>query len=307
MIMSYNRNTHIKFFNKYKEKYHNDLNFKKTEDDIIRLMDKYIKPKMIRRLALTKYFDILSDNFISGYIKPKKIDRLRNEILRHTIRVVEHKNIILEFGTKQGRQYDKCDRYITNVNCMLHDIGKLYKDDENHAIYSYIMVKYLIDNDDNPVHKNHYNDILEPILMHGNKEKYKNKIIEYTAILRDADVFDENCGHSLVRMLYETIMWRNIDDDILKYAEPSYKWLDKINLNKENFSVSDGLMSMKNSPEYITKIKNKINIPWDKSLYDIERHHAIDKYLKTKYDYLEKKEDCINDDEYADIFEIDID
>lgn len=305
--MSYNRNTHIKFFNKYKEKYHSDLKFKKTEDDIVRLMDKYIKPKMVRRLALTKYFDILSNNFISGYIKPKKIDRLRNEILRHTIRVVEHKNIILEFGTRQGRQYDKCDMYMTNVICMLHDIGKLYKDDEFHAIYSYIMVKYLIDNDDNPVHKNHYNDILEPILMHGNKEKYKNKINEYTAILRDADVFDENCGHSLVRMLYETIMWCNIDDDILMYAEPSYKWLDKINLNKENFSVSDGLMSRKNSPEYITKIKNKINIDWNKGLYDMERQKAIDKYLKTKYDYLEKKNDCINDDDYADIYEIEID
>lgn len=304
--MSYNRNTHIKFYNKYKEKYQKDLNFKKTEDDIIRLMDKYIKPKMINCLALPKYFDILLNNFISGYIKPKKIDRLRNEIERHTIRVLEHKDIIMDFGKKQGRNYDRCDKYMTNVICMLHDIGKLYKDDEYHAIYSYIMVKYLIDNDDNPVHRNHYNDILEPILMHGNKEKYKNKIIEYTAILRDADVFDENCGHSLVRMLYETIMWCNIDEDLLKYAEPSYKWLDKINLNKENFSISDGLMSMKNSPEYITKIKNKINISWNKYLYDLERQNAIDKYLKTKYDYLDKKRNYSGDIDYADIYEIEI-
>ena len=280
----YNKQNHIKFYFIYKSRYKKDINFNKTEDNIIRLMNENILNKININLSILEIINIIFDNLCSGYISQKNIQKIKSKVIRHTNRVLKHLDIIFQFSEFKGRKkFTEYEKYVMRIACMLHDIGKIYKDnDEFHAVYSYFISKYILELS-NKMDETTKNLILEIILMHGNKKEYRKEISEYTALVRDADLFDENCGFSLVHILNLMIIGcKNADE----YEEFNKKYLKKLNLNKENHQISDDLKEYKTCNKYVTKIKSRISIEWNKELYDLERAKAVEKYDYEKLKYL---------------------
>lgn len=198
--MSYSKENHINFWYKYKIIYQNEINLDEIENNIISILNVDILSK-INNKSMIEIINIIFDNFYSGNIKRKEIRKIKYKIMSHTNRVIRHLNIILNFSEYKGRhKYSEYEKYLMFLACILHDIGKIYNDDGFHAIYSYIIAKYLLDLNKN-IDIKAKNIILEIILMHGNKNQYKDEISEYTALVRDADLFDENCGFSLTELL----------------------------------------------------------------------------------------------------------
>ena len=282
--MSYSKETHINFYYRYKNIYKNDINFDKTENDIIKIMNKNILKSIKTNMSIIEIINIIFDNFYYGNIKKKKImKKIKYKIMSHTNRVIRHLNIILNFSEYKGRdKYSEYEKYLMFLACILHDIGKIYNDDDYHAIYSYIIAKYLLDLNKH-IDIKAKNIILEIILMHGNKKQYKDEISEYTALVRDADLFDENCGFSLTEILNLMIVGcKNAEE----YDYYDKKYLKKLNLNKKNYEISDDLKEYKTCDKYIRNVKLRINIAWNKELYDIERNKAVNEYENMKNQYI---------------------
>ena len=193
---------------------------------------------------------------------------MRNMIWWHSKRVGEHAVTIINHMNSNGYNITDNDEYKIFTAILLHDIGKFITvndksyDNDDHAIVSYIMAKYLLDTDQY-LSKQDRNDILEMILMHSNKTEHRQQISLLSKIIRDADLFDERCGDSL-----ETLL-------MLKINCPGKS------LNTLEYDESDKIVKKVTRKKYYKKIHEKINIEINESLFKSEQQRAIDKY----YDY----------------------
>ena len=276
--------THEEFYVKLKGIYEDELDVKSIEDEIETKMRRNIKNRIYDN-NVEMIIQILFEKFASDYIKTKSIVKISNKVNMHNNRVLEHLKIILFYANEYGRKtFTEQELYIMYTACIFHDIGKIYRDDKYHPIYSYLITKYILDMNDN-IDDETKDIILEIVLMHGNKREFQKEISEYTAYVRDADLFDENCGFSLFTMLNDMVMICKRNKDFIKYDEYDKKYLKDINLNKPDFEMSDDLLKYKTSTEFVTDLKSKISISWNHELYDKEINRVINDYNTLKFGY----------------------
>lgn len=214
-------------------------------------------------------------------IKKKKQNKLTQQVISHSFRVVNNMMIILKDLINKGDYFDETKLYSMYIAALFHDIGKIMTkndklDNDDHAYISYLMMKYILDEDLIRTSMDFsYDIILEMIYAHSNKTKYRDQISIYDKILRDADLFDELCGDSLFELLRNKV--RCINN----------------NLNEFDYSESkDIIKSMKSSKtkEYVYR---RINIESNKELYEYELKRAFDMYYE--YFYRPKLNVSLND------------
>ena len=148
-----------------------------------------IKPKLYIKMPIVKLLELIIDNFKSDFCEDNKED-LKRKIINHGNRVYKNmKMIVTNLELNEKIFLSKRDKFVLSVSCLLHDIGKVYKDKDHH-IYSTIIVDYLL-RLDNRFDEDLINDILDVIYNHSKKTKKKNKITILSKIMRDADLFDD--------------------------------------------------------------------------------------------------------------------
>lgn len=243
-----------------------------NEIKIYHIMDKFIKNNrgLLKNIEdIGEFQQIMLDYFVKLYrLNESNMRLMRNMIWWHSKRVGEHAVTIINHMNSNGYNITDNDEYKIFTAILLHDIGKFITvndksyDNDDHAIVSYIMAKYLLDKDQY-LSKQDRNDILEMILMHSNKTEHRQQISLLSKIIRDADLFDERCGDSL-----ETLL-------MLKINCPGKS------LNTLEYDESDKIVKKVTRKKYYKKIHEKINIEINESLFKSEQQRAIDKY----YDY----------------------
>ena len=150
------------------------------------------------------------------------------------------------------------------------NLGKTYSD-KNHNFYSTVITEYLLTMDER-FDSELINKILEVIYFHGKKNKNKDRISLLAKILRDADLFDEECGDSLFYLLISKI--KNKKDT----------------LNKLDIVKAKQLLKIKICNEHIEEIESKINTPGGKELYRRLLNETIENFYMF-IDYIEGYEE----------------
>ena len=216
-------------------------------------------------------------------------ETLRRKIISHSDRVYKNMKIIvsnLEINHHIYLSHE--EMFILSISCMLHDIGKTYSD-KNHNFYSTVITEYLLTMDER-FDSELINKILEVIYFHGKKNKNKDRISLLAKILRDADLFDEECGDSLFYLLISKI--KNKRDT----------------LNKLDIVKAKQLLKIKICNEHMEEIESKINTPGGKELYRRLLNETIENFYMF-IDYIEgyeEVEDYYNL-KYIDCLKINID
>ena len=248
---------------------------------IINQFNQYILPKLYKNIKINKCLEIIIDNFESDLsIEDKNI--LKNKIINHTNRVYKNMKIIINnLELRNCIFLSDYEIFILNTACLLHDIGKVYKN-KNHNLYSAFIAEYLLSTDGR-FDKNTINDILEIIYYHNKKDKNKSDVNILIKILRDADLFDENCGDSLLYLVISHI--KNKDDD----------------LNNLNVKKAKILLRQKMSDENRKEIESKINTPGGKELY----RHLLDETIEKFYMYIDYIEEYEESEDYYNMKYID--
>lgn len=214
-------------------------------------------------------------------IKKKKQNKLTQQVISHSFRVVNNMMIILKDLINKGDYFDETELYSMYIAALFHDIGKIMTrndklDNDDHAYISYLMMKYILDKDLIRTSMDFsYDIILEMIYAHSNKTKYRDQISIYDKILRDADLFDELCGDSLFELLRNKV--RCIND----------------NLNEFDFSESEDIIKCMKSFKTKEYVHRRINIESNKELYEYELKRAFDMYYE--YFYRPKLNISLND------------
>ena len=217
-----------------------------------------IKPKLYIKMPIVKLLELIIDNFKSDFCEDNKED-LKRKIINHGNRVYKNmKLIVTNLELNEKIFLSKRDKFILSVSCLLHDIGKVYKDKDHH-IYSTIIVDYLL-RLDNRFDEDLINDILDVIYNHSKKTKKKNKISILSKIMRDADLFDEECGDSLFYLLIGVGEFK------------------KCNLNKIKLKEAKRLLYSKRDQRHKDEIKSKINTPGGYELYEKLLFEAAEKF-----------------------------
>lgn len=214
-------------------------------------------------------------------IKKKKQNKLTHQVISHSSRVVNNMMIILKDLINKGDYFDETELYSMYIAALFHDIGKIMTkndkiDNDDHAYISYLMMKYILD--ENLIRTTmdySYDIILEMIYAHSNKTKYRDQISIYDKILRDADLFDELCGDSLFELLRNKARCVNN------------------NLNEFDLSESEDIIKCMKSFKTKDYVYSRINIESNKELYEYELKRAIDKYYE--YFYRPKINISVND------------
>lgn len=245
-IKLYKRNTDLenvvcKFMNNFMNEYSEDLNIKMNIIEFLYLLHEFT----------TDFYEL----------KKKKSNKLKNLVINHSCRVLKHLSSILKNLEQTGEKFSIKIRYDMLVGAMMHDIGKFITentgiDNDEHNVVSYLMMKYLLDRCD-IISQDHKTIILEMILMHSNKTKNRDNISICDKILRDADLFDEKCGDSLLELLKYKSKCVNINLNTIYYDE--------------SYEIIDELSSYKN----IKYINKRINIEQNKKLFENEFKRAI--------------------------------
>ena len=232
----------IKLYNDDLDEYWKDIRAIKIN------LNKYILSELYKNMSIIRMIEILIKIFDSKFCKDDK-ETLRRKIIRHSNRVYKNMKIIVSFYEITTHDYlSEEDKFVLTIACMLHDIGKVYSDD-NHNLFSTVIVEYLLSMDDR-FDRDLINKILEVIYFHSNKTKRKNKISLLAKILRDADLFDENCGFSLDILLISKIV------------------NEKSNLNKLKIKEAKMMLYEKTNDGQKEDIKRKINVPGGYELYE---------------------------------------
>ena len=236
-----------------------------------------IKPKLYMGMPMIKLLEIIIDNFKSSYCEDNK-EVLKRKIINHSNRVYKNMKLIatnLELNEKIF--LSKRDKFVLSVSCLLHDIGKVYKDKDHH-IYSTIIADYILRLDER-FDEDLINDILDVIYNHSKKTKKKGKISILSKIMRDADLFDEECGDSLFYLLIGLSEFKNR------------------NLNKIKLKQAKLLLRSKREQAHKDEIKSKINTPGSYELYEKLLFEATEKF----YMFVSVIEDLEIENEYYDL------
>ena len=227
-------------------------------DIIISKMNLYIKNKLSYKTTMIKLLEIIIDNFESDFCEDNK-EVLKRKIINHSNRVYRNmKLIVTNLELNEKIFLSERDKFILSVSCLLHDIGKVYKDKDHH-IYSVIIVDYLL-RLDKRFDDDLINDILDVIYNHSKKTKKKDKLSILSKIMRDADLFDEECGDSLFYLLI------------------GISGFKKYNLNKINLKQAKVLLYSKRDQKHKDEIKSKINTPRGYELYEKLLSEAAEKF-----------------------------
>lgn len=225
---------------------------------IVRILSKYIKNKLSYKTTIIKLLETVINNFESEFCEDNK-EVLKRKIINHSNRVYKNmKVIVTNLELTEKIFLSKRDKFILSVSCLLHDIGKVYKDKDHH-IYSVIIVDYLL-RLDKRFDDDLINDILDVIYNHSKKTKKKDKISILSKIMRDADLFDEECGDSLFYLLI------------------GISGFKKYNLNKINLKQAKVLLYSKRDQKHKDEIKSKINTPRGYELYEKLLSEAAEKF-----------------------------
>ena len=275
--------------NKFFDKYIDDLcEYIIDVKRIKNLLEIYIIPKINKETKIIELLNIFINKF-----KSEKCDddseTLRRKIISHSNRVYKNMKIIVSNLEVNHHIYlSHEEMFILSISCMLHDIGKTYSD-KNHNFYSTVITEYLLTMDER-FDSELINKILEVIYFHGKKNKNKDRISLLAKILRDADLFDEECGDSLFYLLISKI--KNKKDT----------------LNKLDIVKAKQLLKIKICNEHIEEIESKINTPGGKELYRRLLNETIENFYMF-IDYIEgyeEVEDYYNL-KYIDCLKINID
>lgn len=225
---------------------------------IIRILTKYIKNKLSYKTTMIELLETIIDNFESEFCEDNK-EVLKRKIINHSNRVYRNMKLIVTNLELNGKIFlSKRDKFVLSVSCLFHDIGKVYGDN-NHHIYSTIIVEYLL-RLDKRFDEDLINDILDVIYNHSKKTKKKGKISILSKIMRDADLFDEECGDSLFYLLIGVSGFK------------------KCNLNKINLKQAKLLLYSKRDQKHKDEIKSKINTPGGYELYEKLLSEAAEKF-----------------------------
>lgn len=217
-----------------------------------------IKPKLYMKMSIIKLLETIIYNFESEFCEDNK-EVLKRKIINHSNRVYKNmKLIVTNLELNEKIFLSERDKFILSVSCLLHDIGKIYKDKDHH-IYSVIIVDYLL-HLDKRFDEDLINDILDVIYNHSKKTKKKDKISILSKIMRDADLFDEECGDSLFYLLIGVSGFK------------------KCNLNKINLKQAKVLLYSKRDQKHKDEIKSKINTPGGYELYEKLLSEAAEKF-----------------------------
>lgn len=98
----------------------------------------------------------------------------------------KHIQRVRKFALELGR-HEKADLKILEIAALLHDIGRKYSNDEEHAQKSYEMAREILEKYD--LSKEEKENILDCVLSHSLKSKKEPKTKE-GIVLRDADKLD---------------------------------------------------------------------------------------------------------------------
>lgn len=227
-------------------------------NNIILKLNVYVKNKLYNKMTMIELLETIINNVNSLYCEDNKED-LKRKIINHSNRVYKNmKLIVTNLELKEKIFLSKRDKFILSVSCLLHDIGKVYND-SNHNYYSVIIVDYLL-RLDKRFDEDLINDILDVIYNHSKKTKKKSKISILSQIMRDADLFDEECGDSLFYLLIGVSGFK------------------KCNLNKINLKQAKVLLYSKRDQKHKDEIKSKINTPGGYELYEKLLSEAAEKF-----------------------------
>lgn len=247
------------------------------KQEIASKMNLYIKNKLSCKTTILELLEIIINNFESEFCEDNK-EVLKRKIINHSNRVYRNmKLIVTNLELNEKIFLSKRDKFILSVSCLLHDIGKVYKDKDHH-LYSAIIVNYLL-RLDKRFDEDLINDILDVIYNHSKKTKKKSKISILSKIMRDADLFDEECGDSLFYLLIGTSEFK------------------KSNLNKIKIKESKLLLYSKRDQKHKDEIKSKINTPGGYELYEKLLSEAAEKF----YMFLDTIDDLKIGNEYYDL------
>lgn len=246
-------------------------------DVIISKLKLYVENKLYNKMAMIELLKTIINNFESDFCEDNKED-LKRKIINHSNRVYKNmKLIVTNLELKEKIFLSKRDKFVLSVSCLLHDIGKVY-DDNNHNYYSVIITDYLL-RLDKRFDEDLINDILDVIYNHSKKTKKKNKISILSKIMRDADLFDEECGDSLFYLLIGVGEFK------------------KCNLNKIKLKQAKRLLYSKRDQRHKDEIKSKINTPGGYELYEKLLFEAAEKF----YMFVSVIEDLEIENDYYDL------
>lgn len=243
------------------------MDFKIKQKDVKRITHQINKKLELfsKDMNILDFLKVFSVNYQSEFSDYNENER-KNRIYEHSLRVFENVKMIIKFIDSQGIMIKPELLADVTIATLLHDIGKLYKDNDKHNIYSYIMVEYLISLDTN-IDKERKTRILNAILYHSEKTKYVDKIDFCTKILRDADTLDEEAGNGLYELLMVNITNNSKKD----------------NLNKIDYSTADKILFDKTDYHHKEKVRNKLNLIYSKELYDYLLYDASARYFEIRY------------------------
>lgn len=246
-------------------------------NEIILKMNIYAKNKLCMKMTMIELLETIINNFESDHCDDNK-GILKRKIINHSNRVYRNmKLIVTNLELNEKIFLSKRDKFVLSISCLLHDIGKVYKDN-NHHIYSTIIVEYLL-RLDKRFDEDLINDILDVIYNHSKKTKKKGKISILSKIMRDADLFDEECGDSLFYLLIGISEFK------------------KSNLNKIKIKEAKLLLYSKRDQKHKDEIKSKINTPGGYELYEKLLSEAAEKF----YMFLDTIDDLKIGNEYYDL------
>lgn len=246
-------------------------------NNIILKLNVYVKNKLYNKMTMIELLETIINNVNSLYCEDNKED-LKRKIINHSNRVYRNmKLIVTNLELNEKIFLSKRDKFVLSVSCLLHDIGKIYKD-KDHNIYSTIIVDYLL-RLDKRFDEDLINDILDVIYNHSKKTKKKGKITILSKIMRDADLFDEECGDSLFYLLIGTSEFK------------------KSNLNKIKIKEAKLLLYSKRDQKHKDEIKSKINTPGGYELYEKLLSEAAEKF----YMFIDTIDDLKIGNDYYDL------
>lgn len=227
-------------------------------NEIILKLNLYVKNKLYNKMTMIELLETIINNVNSLYCEDNKED-LKRKIINHSNRVYRNmKLIVTNLELNEKIFLSKRDKFVLSVSCLLHDIGKVY-DDKDHHLYSTIIVEYLL-RLDKRFDEDLINDILDVIYNHSKKTKKKGKISILSKIMRDADLFDEECGDSLYDLLIGVSEFK------------------KCNFNKIKLKEAKRLLYSKRDQSHKDEIKSKINTPGGYELYEKLLFEAAKKF-----------------------------
>lgn len=246
-------------------------------NEIILKMNIYVRNKLCMKMTMIELLETIINNFKSDHCDDSK-EILKRKIINHSNRVYRNmKLIVTNLELNEKIFLSKRDKFILSVSCLLHDIGKVYND-YDHNFHSTVIVDYLL-RLDKRFDEDLINDILDVIYNHSKKTKKKSKISILSKIMRDADLFDEECGDSLFYLLIGTSEFK------------------KSNLNKIKIKESKLLLYSKRDQKHKDEIKSKINTPGGYELYEKLLSEAAEKF----YMFLDTIDDLKIGNDYYDL------